>query len=318
MRPEPVDITVDGNEIKAVAQVSKQGFTYVFDRVTGEPVWPIVERSVTQSRVPGEETSSTQPFPTKPPPFETQGITEDNLIDLTAELKAQALEIIESYETGPIFTPPIATGQDGKRGLIQLPGMIGGANWPGAAVDPETGILYVQSITRPFVMALRKGGRFGDLDYNRGGGGTPQVEGLPLVKPPWGRITAIDLNKGEFAWQIPHGDGPRDHPLLADLDLGQLGSDYVTGLAGPGTLVTKTLLFANQDQAAVRGSRAGDTGFLRAFDKATGELIWEATTASAPVTPPMTYVYGGRQYVLFAVGGSRQEKELIAFALPGE
>jgi quinoprotein glucose dehydrogenase len=312
--PNLLDITVDGERIKAVAQVSKQGFTYVFNRVTGEPIWPIVERPVAPSTVPGEKTSPTQPFPTKPPPFETQGVTEDTLIDLTEELKARAAELLEDYLIGPLFTPPIVGGQDGKRGLVQLPGMLGGANWPGATVDPETGILYVPSVTRPLGMALRAGGRFGDLDYNRGGAGVPNLDGLPVIKPPWGRITAIDLNTGEFAWQVPHGDGPRDHPAIADLDLGRLGSSYSSGLAGAGAMVTKTLLIANQAKRGTSG--AGESGFLRAFDKATGELIWEMEYDAAPVAPPMTYVHDGRQYIAFTCGGRGRERQLIVFALP--
>ena len=220
--PNLVDITVDGVKIKAVAQVSKQGFTYVFDRVTGEPIWPIVERPVPESTVPGEKTAPTQPYPTKPPAFETQGITEDTLIDLTEELKVRARELLKDYAVGPMFTPPIYAGQDGKIGHIQLPGMLGGANWPGATVDPETGILYVQSVTKPLGMALREGGRLGDLTYRRGDFAIPSLDGLPFIKPPWGRITAIDLNTGEFAWQVPHGDGPRNHPAIRDLNLGNI------------------------------------------------------------------------------------------------
>jgi quinoprotein glucose dehydrogenase len=222
--PNLVDITVDGQTIKAVAQVSKQGYCYVFNRETGEPVWPIEDRPAPKSDVPGEWTSPTQPHPTKPPAFERQGITEDDLIDFTPELFAEAKEILKDYVYGPLFTPPSLAGD--TKGTILMPGPAGGANWGGAAFDPETQILYVPSMTLPFTIAV------GPADKNRsnfdymiaGGGVTPGPQGLPLLKPPYGRITAIDLNKGDFVWQVPHGDGPVDHPALKDLELEPLGS----------------------------------------------------------------------------------------------
>ena len=316
--PILIDVTVDGREIKATAQLSKQGFTYVLDRVTGEPVWPIEERAVGQSTVPGEQTSPTQPFPTKPPAFETQGVTEDTVIDLTPELKAEAMETLKDFVIGPLFTPPIVGGQDGKQGLVQLPGMTGGANWPGGSMDPETGILYVSSKTSPGGMTLSAptSGR-SDLRYNRGrGGGARGPQGLPLIKPPWGRITALDLNKGEIAWQVPHGDSFQDHPIIKELNLGPLGSSYSTGLAGAGTMVTKTLLIANQSRPRDRASGRAESGYLRAFDKATGEVIAELETDDAPTAPPMTYMHEGKQFIVFAFGGRGNEKGLIAFALP--
>lgn len=315
--PNLVDITVDGKKIKAIAQVSKQAFTYVLDRVTGKPVWPIEERPVPASKVPGEKASPTQPFPTKPPAFDRQGVTEENLIDFTPELKEEAKKILSDYEIGPLFTPPIVAGQDGKKGLMQLPGMIGGANWPGAAVDPETGILYVQSITQPGFMGLvAPDPNRSDLKYTRGGGGrNAGPKGLPLFKPPYGRITAIDLNKGDIKWQIPHGDGPRNHPALKDLKLGPLGSNYYSGLAANGTLVTKTLLFDNQDEPPALGGSA-ETGVMRAFDKETGKVLWENKIESAPISPMITYVNKGKQYFAFTVGGRGNKMELLAFALP--
>ena len=210
--PNLVDISVNGKQVKAVAQVSKQGFIYVFDRITGEPIWPIEERIVRQSTVPGEKTSPTQPFPTKPLPFDRQGLILDNLIDFTPELRQEAIGIVNQYEYGPLFTPPT------EKGTIFIPGVGGGGSWAGAAFDPETGILYVPSFVQPMVVTLTKStdsavehaytGRFAVLSG-------PQ--GLPLTKPPYGRITAIDLNEGNHLWTTPVGHGPRDHPALKHL-----------------------------------------------------------------------------------------------------
>ena len=211
--PNLVDITVDGREIEAVALVSKQGITYVFDRETGEPVWPIDEIPVPQTAVPGEWSSPTQPMPTKPAPFERLGMTEDDLIDFTPELRAEALEIARDYVLGPIFTPPLEVREGGKLGVLTLPSAAGGANWRGAAVDPEAGVLYVPSMTKVMSFgvqpadAARSEFRYVDaLNLVDG------PRGLPLVKPPYSRITAIDLNTGEHLWQVAHGPGPKDHP----------------------------------------------------------------------------------------------------------
>jgi quinoprotein glucose dehydrogenase len=318
--PNLVDITVNGKKIKAVAAISKQGFTYVFDRATGEPVWPIEERPVPPSKIPGERAAPTQPFPTKPPAFESQGVTEADLIDFTPELKAEALKIASEYEIGPLFTPPIIAGHEGKKGLIQNPGMAGGANWPGTGFDPETGLLYVQSVTWPGMMALAETDPArSDMEYNRGVRGGSRIagpQGLPLLKPPYGRITAIDLNKGEIAWQIPHGDGPRNHPAIKHLNLPPLGSHYYSGLAGNGTLVTKTLLFCNQSIAAAESGGEADTGVMRAYDKATGEIVWESKLETSPVGPIATFVHGGKQYLTFTAGGRGGKMELLAYALP--
>jgi quinoprotein glucose dehydrogenase len=322
--PILVDITVNGKKIKAVAQVSKQGFTYVFDRVTGEPVWPIEERPVnTATTVPGEKLYPTQPFPTKPPAFERQGMTEDDLIDFTPELRAAAKEIASNYVMGPIFSPNIVAGSDGKKGLLQLPSAGGGANWPGASVDPETGWLYVQSQTYPSNMSLMQPDQNrSDLKYMIAMGemdGPVGPEGLPIVKPPYKRITAIDLNKGDIAWQIPFGDGPREHPAIKHLNLGPLGSMFPDGvIAEGGILVTKTLLIthiANVDELAQ--PRRAKGSLVQAYDKKTGKLI-----ASIPVdrhlhSSPMTCSAGGKQFILIAGGGGGVEpSELLAFALP--
>jgi quinoprotein glucose dehydrogenase len=211
--PVLADITVDGRRIKAVVQVTKQAFAFVFDRTNGQPVWPIEERPVPRSDTPGERTSATQPFPTKPPPFDRQGVTVDDLIDFTPELRAQALQLVKQYRIGPLFTPPSIRGDgpDATKGTIQLPGSVGGADWQGAAFDPETGMFYVASITGPFVADLVKGDPARtDLDYVPGRRAYPPgPQGLPLLKPPYGRITAIDLSKGDIAWMVPNGDGPR-------------------------------------------------------------------------------------------------------------
>ena len=260
--PILVDIIVNGRPIKAVAQVSKQAFLYVFDRRSGEPVWPIEERAVPASTVPGERAARTQPFPTKPPPFDRQGISEDDLIDFTPELRAEALAIIKRYRTGPLFTPPSVV-TDARKGTIQVPGSVGGADWTGAAVDPETGMLYVPSMTNPFIANLVPGDpadtnlryRASNRDLIQG------PRGLPLLKPPYGRITAIDLNRGEQKWMVPNGDGPRDHPAIKHLNLPPLGQAV---RAAP--LVTKTLLFVTEgDQINVRTPPGGGGKKVRAF-----------------------------------------------------
>jgi quinoprotein glucose dehydrogenase len=303
--PTLVDLTVDGKRIAALAQVSKQGFVYVFDRRTGSPVWPIEERKVAQSNVPGEKTWPTQPFPTRPPPFERQGFTDDDVIDFTPELRAEALEIVRQYDGGPLFTPP------SERGTIQLPGNAGGANWMGAAFDPETGMLYVPSITNPYLVQLVKPDPArSNLQYRQGQAALPTVDGLPVVKPPYSRLTAYDLNRGTLAWQVPHGDGPRNHPRLASLKLGPLGG-------GRGfVLATRSLLFTT-----TRGvRRTGDTSplespMLQARDKVTGAILW-STELPGAASAPMTYRHQGRQYLAVAIGAGAQA-ELVAFSLPG-
>jgi glucose dehydrogenase len=326
--PVLADITVDGRRIKAVVQVTKQAFAFVFDRTNGQPVWPIEERPVPASDTPGERTSPTQPFPTRPPPFDRQGVTVDDLIDFTPELRAEALTLIKQYRIGPLFTPPSIRGDgpDATKGTVQLPGSVGGADWQGAAFDPDTGMLYVVSITGPFVADLVKGDpKRTDLDYVPGlRAYPPGPQGLPLLKPPYGRITAIDLTKGDIAWVTPNGDGPRDHPLLKGLNLPALGNPGRGGL-----LVTKTLVFVGEgDPVMVRaGSRlrpemprsiapgAGGTKF-RALDKATGAVLWETAFTAGTTGAPMTYMHAGKQYIVVAIGGVDADAEYIALALP--
>ncbi|HYB94677.1 MAG TPA: PQQ-binding-like beta-propeller repeat protein [Vicinamibacterales bacterium] len=315
--PILVDINVDGRTIKALAQVSKQGFTYVLDRRTGAPVWPIEERPVPPSTVPGERAHPTQPFPTKPPAYERQGVTEADLIDFTPELKAAALEVFKQFETGPLFTPP------SEKGTIVNPGWAGGANWAGAAFDPETATLYVPSMTSPIVVQLVKPNPTrSNLLYVRGGTMMPpMLDGLPIVKPPYGRVTAIDLNKGDIRWTTAIGDGPRNHPLLKELNLPPLGAAIRNAV-----LVTKSLLFVAMGSPNLGGGQNLPVGGrplskpileptrLRAYDKATGAPLWEFDPQARPMAAPMTYLHQGRQYIVVAAGAG-SNAELIAFAL---
>jgi quinoprotein glucose dehydrogenase len=297
--PTLVDITVDGRPIKAVAQISKQGFTYVFDRISGEPVWPIEERAVPQSSVPGETVSATQPFPTKPAPFAQQGISDETLIDFTPQLRREALQNIESFDYGTVFTPP------SLRGTINLPGWGGGGWWTGASFDPETGLFYVPSAAIPIVSQLVDADpEKSNLQYTRGGTqniGGPQ--GLPLTKPPYGRITAINLNTGDHEWMVPHGEGIRQKII----DMGILDPGPVGGPSRTGPVLTKTLLFIAQS----------DNGrdVLRAYDKANGEIVHEIELPLPPSATPMTYAVGNKQYLSLAVGGG-QDSRVITLALP--
>ncbi|HEX5000076.1 MAG TPA: PQQ-binding-like beta-propeller repeat protein [Terriglobia bacterium] len=314
--PMLIDIAVDGRPIRALAQVTKQAFVFVLDRVTGKPVWPIEERPVPASTVSGERASRTQPFPTKPPAFDRQGITVDDLIDFTPELRAEALRIIANYKYGPIFTPPSVAG-DGPgatKGTIQLPGSTGGGSWPGGAFDPESGTLFVPSRTNPFVADLVKGVP-GQTNLDFVAGSRPVIqgpEGLPLVKPPYGRITALDLNRGDKVWMVPNGDGPRNHPALKGLDPGPLGGAVPSAL-----IATRTLLFATEaDQITPRTPPNAGGKKLKALDKATGKTLWEMEFEAGANGSPMTYVYRGKQYVVVAIGGQAHRAELVALSLP--
>ncbi|MBX5462852.1 MAG: PQQ-binding-like beta-propeller repeat protein [Steroidobacteraceae bacterium] len=316
--PVLVDITVSGERIPAVVQVTKTGFAFVFNRVTGKPVWPIEERPVPQSDVPGERTAATQPFPTRPAPFEPQGLREEDLIDFTPGIRQQALEIVRRYRYGPMYMPPSVVVEGKNLGTLIRPNLSGGANWPGAAVDPETGLLYVSSISTVGPIGLRQDPTISDMRYiGAYGEGFPQgslggPHGLPLVKPPWGRITAIDLNTGDHVWMVPNGDAPewaRNNPALAGINLPRTGSFDQGGL-----LVTKTLLFAGEGSGLWRAGGGGNK--LRAHDKATGAIIHELTLPANQSGVPMTYAVNGRQYIVVAVGAKGSPGELVALTLP--
>lgn len=327
--PILADITVGGTRIKAVVQLTKQAFAFVFDRRTGTPVWPIEERPVPASDTPGERTSPTQPFPTKPPPFDRQGVSVDDLIDFTPALRAEAIELVKQYRIGPMFTPPSVRGEGpgSIRGTVQLPGSVGGADVQGGAFDPETGLLYVPSITGPFTADIVKGDpKTSDLNYVSGTRAwTPGPQGLPLLKPPYGRITAIDLNTGEIRWMVANGEGPRHHPLLEPLHLPPLGHP---GRSSP--LLTKTLLFLGEGDPIMSslGSRlrpempasiaAGAGGrTFRAYDKATGAVLWETELPAGTTGAPMTYMFEGKQYLVVAIGSREAHSaEFVALSLP--
>ncbi len=306
------EITVEGRRIKAVMQPSKTGFLYVFDRQTGEPVWPIEERPVPQSAVPGERLSPTQPFPTKPPPFDMQGFSENDLIDFTPELRARALELIEPFELGPMFTPPsVVGGESGGNGTLIFPGGWGSGNWNTGAFDPETGFYYAVSHTMPNLYPLSEtSDPEATLTYEWAGGENfPTLDGLPIFKPPYGRITAYDMNRGEEVWMAANGDGPLDHPLLEGLDLPPLGM-----LGRPAPMLTKTLLFLGESSDAILGIQVNGNKF-RAYDKADGSVLWETELSAGVTGAPITYEYEGRQYIVVAVGGNDDPAEWVAFAL---
>jgi quinoprotein glucose dehydrogenase len=303
--PILLDITVNGQKIKALAQVNKSAFTFVFDRTNGKPVWPIVEKPVPRGNAPGEWYSPTQPFPTKPAAFDRQGVTEADLADYTPEIKAEALKVASQYVLGPIYTPPIVKDAGGKLATIQLPGAGGGANWMGGSVDPETGMLYIPSTTAPYLSSLQPGGARSEMQYIAAGSlGGANVMGLPLIKGPYGRITAIDLNTGDHAWMIPNGK-PQDS-ILKNPALKAAGidaSNWGGGQRSP-ILVTKTLLFEGSDT-------------LRAIDKKTGAVINEMPLGANVTGGTMTYTVNGRQFLVAVVGGQQGGgAELVGLALP--
>ena len=341
--PILVDITVDGRTVKAVAQPTKQAFLYVFNRITGEPIWPIEERPVPRGDVPGERYSATQPFPTRPPAYDRQGVSLDDLIDFTPELRSEAVKLVSRYRLGPLFTPPVVSTIGGPLATLALPSNNGGTNWPGGSFDPETHLLYVfsQTYIAPFGLVPPTDPRI-DLNYVQGsatagmrqtggagaaagadapavrppgseGGGTapPTVQGLPLVKPPYGRITAIDLDKGEIRWQIAHGETPdaiRNNPALKGLSIPRTGQSGIVG-----TLVTRTLLVAGE--SGFTTTPFGRGAMLRAYDKATGKEVGAVYMAAPQSGSPMTYMLNGRQYIVVAVSGGNHSGELLAFRL---
>ena len=332
--PILVDLVVDGKPIKALAQPTKQAFLFVLNRETGVPVWPIEERPVPQSDVPGEKMSPTQPFPTKPAAFDRQGVTHDNLIDFTPELRAEAIKLVSRYRIGPLFTPPVASRWEGPLATLILPDNIGAANWPGGSFDPETNYLYIHSHSQIFDLGLVQPPLDrSNMRYVRGtasapkapgdaatttvlAGAAPQlnVQGLPLVKAPYDRITAIDMNKGEIVWQKTHSSTPdniRNHPALKGLNLPRLGQP---GRTFVGTLVTKTLVIAGD--FGFHTNAAGQRGaLLRAYDKATGADVGAVQMPAGQTGSPITYMHEGRQYIVLAVSGANYSAELLAFRL---
>jgi quinoprotein glucose dehydrogenase len=329
--PMLVDITQNGQMVRALAQPTKQAFLYVFNRVNGQPIWPIVERPVEQSDVPGEKTSPTQPFPTKPPAYDRQGFTVDDVIDFTPQLKSEALQLVSKYKLGPVFTPPVVSKPEGPYATLALATAGGGTNWAGGSFDPETHIAYIPSQKSLTAIGLvppqpgqsdmryisgsaaprtgRGGGRGGE-----GAGPGLTVEGLPLAKPPYAQISAIDLDKGEILWQIAHGETPdniRNSPALKGVNIPRTGRPGVFGV-----LVTKTLVIAGERGTFTTPS--GEKGaMLRAYDKATGKEVGAVYMPAGETGTAMTYMLGGKQYIVLAIAGPGFPAELIAFRLPG-
>ena len=348
--PILADVVIDGQLRKIVAQPTKQAFLYVFDRVSGEPIWPIEERGVELGDVPGEWYSPTQPHPTKPPPYDRQGVSEEDLINFTPELRAKGIEVASWHKMGPIFTPPVVSSIDGPLGTLMAPATGGGTNWPGGAYDPENNMVYVVSnssvtslaVVPPYPgqsdMAYIQGSALsgprtsGGAGSSAGGGrtefdaaqrarptssrGTPPrnllVDRLPLLKPPYGRLTAIDLRQGEIAWQVPHGQTPdriANHPALAGLDIPRTGQG-----ASVGTLVTKTLVIAGEAELTSdeNGTRRA---MLRAYDKSSGVEVGAVELPAPQTGSPMTYMIDEEQYIVIAVSGSGVSGRLVAFKL---
>jgi quinoprotein glucose dehydrogenase len=330
-----MDITVNGKPIKAIGVPSKQGWIYTFDRITGQPVWPIEERPVAKGNVPGEWYSPTQPFPTRPAPFERQGVSEADLLDWTPEIKAEAQRIAGLHKIGPIFTPPITAGDEGKAGLLMLPNATGGANWEGGAFDPETGIVYIFSTTNPSRVSLINDPARSNMNFIQGGSAAAAaasrgegaaapargrltlppitVFGLPLVKPPYGRVTAINMNTGDHVWMQPIGDTPdtiTNHERLKGVTIPKTGRGGRLGI-----MLTKTLLWAGERGPLVTVN--GQEGsWFRSYDKATGNVVSETLLPANTTGVPMTYLHNGKQYIVVAVGAVGRPSELVALALP--
>jgi quinoprotein glucose dehydrogenase len=334
--PILADITVNGKTIKAVAQPTKQAFLYVFDRVTGQPIWPIEEKPVPQGDTPGEKYSKTQPIPSKPAAYNRQGLSVDYLIDFTPELRAEAVKAIEKYKIGPVFTPPVVSKAEGPIATLQLASQGAATNWPGGAYDPETHILYVHSQSAVATLGLvpppagsapdvryhqgtvlagaRRSGGSGSASAAEGGAVTAlTVQGLPLVKPPYGQINAINLDTGDILWQVPHGETPdviKNHPALKGLNIPRTGRP-----GNVGTLVTKTLVISGEPGFGMTST--GQRGsMLRAYDKKTGSEVGAVYMPAPQTGSPMTYMLNGRQYLIVAISGGTYSGELLALRLP--
>ena len=347
--PILADITVNGRSVKAVAQPSKQGFLYVFDRITGKPIWPIEEKPVEVGSVPGEWYSPTQPIPAKPPAYSRNGVSIDELIDFTPELRKQAETIVSRYHLGPVFTPPVASKEEGPLATLTLGTADGGTNWPGGSYDPETHILYAYACNACLepIGLVPPSKELSDMNYVYGTAGkkprminaagtdssadapkSPKksengddwtvltVDGLPLIKPPYGTISAINLDTGEIVWQIPHGETPdviRNHPALKGLKIPRTGQETWN----VGTLVTKTLVIAG-DGLVTTAPDHPRGAMLRAYDKATGKEVGAVYMPAPESGSPMTYMLNGKQYIVIAVSGGNYSGEYIAFSLPSE
>lgn len=325
--PILMDFMVDGKMVKAVGQPTKQGWFYVFDRTNGQPIWPIEERAVEKGDVPGEWYSPTQPFVTKPPAFERQGVSHDDLIDFTPELRAEAIKLVSRYKIGPLFTPPVVSKWEGPMGTLMLPNITGGANWQGGSFDPETKYFYIFSNTnissiglgqpptdRSDMLYVMQPARNPDPTAKPapGGGGGLNVRGLPLVKPPYGRITAIDMNNPDkLAFTIAHGDTPdniKNHPALKGLDIPRTGRQGRIGV-----LTTKTLLIAGE--GGFNTTPEGRGAYLRAYDKKTGADIGQIFMPAPQTGSPMTYSVNGTQYITVSVSGPGYGGELLVYKL---
>jgi len=337
--PILADINVNGRTIKAVAQPTKQGWVYVFDRATGQPVWPIEERPVEKGDVQGEWYSPTQPFVTKPPAFERQGVSEADLIDFTPELNAQAKQIIANYKIGPLFTPPVTSTWPKPLGTLISPVVTGGANWQGGSLDPETNILYIFSNSGAQALGLtpppegrsdmamvqgvarnpnaappagRGAGPAGGGGGGEGGGGGLTVQGLPILKPPYATITALNLNEGTKVWQVAHGETPdnvKNNPALKGLTIPRTGRQGRIGV-----LTTKSLVIAGEGGffTAPNGQRGA---MLRAYDKGTGQEVGAVYMPAPQTGSPMTYMLNGKQYVTVSIAGPGAPGELIVYRL---
>lgn len=313
--PNLMDLTVNGRKIKAAVQVTKQGFVFAFDRSNGKPIWPIEERPVPQSTVPGEKSSPTQPFPSLPAPFVQQGVTEDDLLDLTPKLKEEARKILSRYNYGPLYTPPSLD----KAGTLEVPGVLGGASWAGAAHNPRTNVLYVPSFTIPFGIKIKKENN-GAYDYTGTWAGVGGPQGLPLFKPPFSTVTAIDMNTGKHLWRIPAGKGPVDHPAIKDLNLDRVGvpresfvalTDNVLFLAPEGT--NSVLGLSSRGNALLTQATADEKEpYLYAHDARTGDLVSELRLPGAAFGSLMSYRAKGKQYVIVPIGGAGLPAELVA------
>jgi quinoprotein glucose dehydrogenase len=352
--PILADVTVNGKPAKVVAQPSKQGFLYVFDRVTGKPIWPIEERPVEKGNAPGEWYSPTQPIPTRPPAYARNGVSIDDLIDFTPQMREQATTIVSKYHLGPVFTPPVVSQIDGPLGTLTLGTASGGTNWPGASYDPETHILYAfacNACLTPLGL-VQPPKDVSDMNYvagtagqkvqmrtgpgenvgadaplpprNRpaaagggGGGYSPlNIDGIPLIKPPYGTITAINLDKGEIVWQIAHGETPdivRNNPALKSLNIPRTGQTTYN----VGTLITKTLVIAGDGQVTTTADHPRGA-LLHAYDKVTGKEVGAVYLPAPQSGSPMTYMVDGKQYIVVAVSGGAYSGEYIAFTLPTE